>query len=255
MDRPSIEDQVGVLLALSHALGLESRALAILGEGNTSLRASDDTFLVKASGSSLGTLTAADVVECRLAPLLALLDRDAPSDQQIEDELFNCRVDAAAKKPSVEALFHAYLLSLPGVGFVGHTHPVSVNGILCSPRARDFAEHRIFPDEVVCCGPASVCVPYADPGLQLSRAIREGVARFMDRFGTHPRVILLESHGIITLGATPQAVQAAMFMADKAALIFLGAAALGGPTFLSPETVDRISNRIDEHYRQRALQI
>ena len=200
-------------------------------------------------------MTAADVVECRSAPLLALLERDGVTDQQIEDELFGSRVDPAAKKPSVEAIFHAYLLSLPGVGFVGHTHPVSVNGILCSARSRDFAERRIFPDEIVCCGPASVLVPYTDPGLKLCRAIRGGVEQHRERFGMLPRVILLENHGVITLGATPQAVQAAMFMADKAARIFLGAAALGGPTFLSPEDVERIANRIDEHYRQRALKL
>ncbi len=252
---PSENDQTAVLIALSHALGAESRALAILGEGNTSMRLSADTFLVKASGSSLGMLTAGDLVECRSAPLLAMLERDDLSDQQIEDELFACRVDSRARKPSVEALFHAYLLTLPGIGFVGHTHPVSVNGLLCSPRARDFARRRTFPDEIVCCGPASVLVPYTDPGLKLSRAIRKGVVRFVEKHGTQPRVILLENHGIITLGATPQAVRAAMFMADKAARIFLGAASVGGPNFLSGEEVDRIANRIDEHYRQRVLQL
>ena len=46
-----------------------------------------------------------------------------------------------------------------------------------------------------------------------------------------------------------------MYMADKAARIFIGAAALGGPRFLEPEQVDRIANRIDEHYRQRALKL
>ncbi|NBX60264.1 MAG: class II aldolase, partial [Opitutaceae bacterium] len=38
------------LLELSHQLGREDRALAILGEGNTSARLSADTFVVKASG-------------------------------------------------------------------------------------------------------------------------------------------------------------------------------------------------------------
>src|SRR5947209_19427407 len=64
------------LLALSHELGAEHRELAILGEGNTSAKLSGETFLVKASGSSLGTLGAADLVECRSAPLLAMIDSD-----------------------------------------------------------------------------------------------------------------------------------------------------------------------------------
>ena len=243
------------LLALSHDLGAPGRDLAILGEGNTSARLGDETFLVKASGSSLGTLAAADLVECRFAPLLDMLTREDLTEQQIEDELLACRVDPTAKKPSVESLFHACLLSLPGVNYVGHTHPVSVNGVLCSPRAAEFADSRLFPDEVVCCGPSSLLIPYTDPGLVLSRVIKLGVSHFLVEHGVPPRVILLENHGIITLGATPAAVRAAMFMADKAARIFLGAAALGGPTFLAPADVARIANRLDEHYRQRALNL
>ena len=98
-------------------------------------------------------------------------------------------------------------------------------------------------------------VPYTDPGLPLARVIRRKVARYVEKRGVSPRVILLENHGIITFGASPEAVKAAMFMADKAAKIFLQAACLGGPRFLSAREVDRIANRIDEHYRQRALKI
>ena len=243
------------LIALSHALGRAERQLAILGEGNTSARLEGSTFLVKASGSTLRTLNETHLVECRSEPLLALLDRAGLSDQQIEDALFDCRVNPDAKKPSIESLFHAYLLSLPGVGYVGHTHPVSINGILCTPHAAAFAKRRICPDEVVCCGAAFVLVPYVDPGLALAQVIRRKVARFMEKHGVLPRVVLLENHGIITLGASPEAVKAAMFMADKAARIFLHAASLGGPRFLSGKEVDCIANRVDEHYRQRALKI
>ncbi len=248
-------DRRAILLSLSHELGRESRALAILGEGNTSTRAGDGTFLVKASGSSLGTLTPADVVECRFEPLRALLDAGEVGDERIDETLFGSRVDPEAKKPSVEAVFHAELLSLPGVEYVGHVHPVSVNAILCSPRAREFADKRSCPDEVVCCGNKSVFIPYADPGLQLARMIREGVAAFRAELGTLPRVILLANHGVITLGSSPQAVRAAMSRTDKAAKIFAGAAALGGPVFLSDEVVHRIANRVDEHHRQRALRL
>ena len=244
------------LIALSHELGAEHHHLAILGEGNTSAKlGGGGTFLVKASGSSLGTLGEADVVECRSAPLLAMLDREDLSDQQIEDALFACRMDPQAKKPSVEALFHAYLLSLPGVGFVGHVHSVAVNQLLCSPRARDFARRRLFPDEIVCCGAASVFVPYIDPGLSLAQVIRRETVGLIEKRNTIPRVILLENHGIITFGASPEAVKAALFMADKAARIFVGALAAGGPNFLEPTQVDRIANRLDEHYRQRALNL
>jgi len=47
----------------------------------------------------------------------------------------------------------------------------------------------------------------------------------------------------------------AMLMMDKAARIFAGAAAMGGPRFLTAAQVARIAGRIDEHYRQRALKL
>jgi rhamnose utilization protein RhaD (predicted bifunctional aldolase and dehydrogenase) len=243
------------LIALSHDLGAEHRGLAILGEGNTSVKLGDDTFFVKASGSSLGSLTEADITECQSAPLLAMLERDDLSDQEVDDELLASRVDPSARKPSVEALFHAYLLSLPAIHFVGHTHAIHVNQILCSPRAREFAAMKLFPDDIVCCGPASVFVPYTDPGLRLSQVIRNETKRYLEEMGAAPRVILLENHGIITLGRSPDAVKAAMFMAEKAARIFVGAAALGGPQFLSEENIRRIVGRPDEHYRQKVLRL
>jgi rhamnose utilization protein RhaD (predicted bifunctional aldolase and dehydrogenase) len=243
------------LLNLSHEIGREDRGLAILGEGNTSARLSDDTFLVKASGTCLGTLGEQDVVECRFAALLPLLERQNMADAEIDAALLAARVNPAAKKPSVEAVFHAYLLSLPGVRFVGHCHATNVNQILCSPRARDFAEHRMFPDEIVCCGIASVFVPYTDPGLRLSHVIRQETEAFVKKHQRQPRVIVMQNHGITALGQTWQSIISALLMAEKAARIFAGAAALGGPVFFTPENVERIAGRPDEAYRQRALKI
>ena len=248
-------EKLAALLTLSNELGDERLNMAILGEGNTSAKVDDQTFYVKASGSCLATLTENDVVECRFEQLLPMLKRDQMTDQEIVDELFASRVDSTARKPSVEALFHAYLLSLPGIEFVGHTHSVAVNQILCSPLAEQFATQKLFPDEIVCCGPASVFIPYTDPGLELSKIIATETEEFMQTFTAPPRVILLENHGIITLGNSTNAVKAAMLMAQKSAEIFIGAAALGGPKFLTPENVDRIANRIDEHYRQRELKL
>jgi rhamnose utilization protein RhaD (predicted bifunctional aldolase and dehydrogenase) len=241
------------LLGLSHELGLEPRALALLGEGNTSARVGDASFLVKASGSSLATLAPAQLVECRFKDLLPLLEQRRLGDAAIATALLSSRVDPSAPKPSVEAIFHAWLLTLPGVQFVGHTHPVAVNSLLCSRWARPFASRRLFPDEIVCCGATSVFVPYTDPGLKLAQVIRRETARFITKRGEIPRLILLENHGMIALGSTPQAVLAATLMADKAARIFLGATAGGAPRFLAPAQVSRIAGRPDEHHRRQVL--
>lgn len=245
------------MLALSHELGREERRLAILGEGNTSARVADDTFLVKASGANLATLSEPGVTACRQGGLVGLLGARAMTDTAIDAALLASRVDAAARKPSVEAVFHAYLLTLPEVNFVGHTHPVAVNQVLCSSEARRLAARRLFPDEIVCCGEESVFVPYLDPGLKLARGIRAGVERHLRRWGRAPRVILLGNHGLIALGATPEAVLAATLMAAKAAEIYVGAAVLSGgrPRALTAAQVRRIAGRPDEHHRRKALGI
>jgi len=248
-------DILAELLRLSHELGPPQRPLAILAEGNTSARLSADSFLVKASGANLAALREADVVECRGAGLLALLDRDEVSDSETEAALLGSRVDSSSKKPSVETLFHAWLLTLSGIEFVGHAHAPAVNGVLCSPRAREFAEKRIFPDEIVCCDVESVFVPYTDPGLRLAQAIRTRTEVFVRKHQRPPRVILLENHGLVALGRTAEAVLAALWMAEKAAAIWLGSAALGGPVFLSPEHVARIAQRPDEALRRKSLKL
>jgi rhamnose utilization protein RhaD (predicted bifunctional aldolase and dehydrogenase) len=254
-DRLTPKTTVAALLALSRDLGREDRKLAILGEGNVSARASSQTFMVKASGSNLATLDHSGLSECWHEGLVKLLDATTLGDKAIHDALLAARVSASAKKPSVEAVFHAYLLTLPGVNFVGHTHPIAVNQVLCSRQARVFARRRLFPDEIVCCGLQSVYVPYSDPGLKLAQAIRRAVIAYIGRLRRPPRVILLENHGLIALGATSESVLAATLMCAKAAEIFAGAAAMGGnnPRFLTSQQSVRIADRPDEHYRQKVI--
>jgi rhamnose utilization protein RhaD (predicted bifunctional aldolase and dehydrogenase) len=235
---PERREKLKLLLDLSHQLADPQHPLAILGEGNTSAKLSDETFIVKASGSCLSTL-----------------EKNNLTDAEVDGAMLESRVDPTAKKPSVEAMFHAWLLTLPGIEFVGHTHAPAVNSILCSPRAAEFAVKKIFPDEIVCCDVASVFIPYTDPGLKLSQAIRRETEKFLQTYGRPPRVILMENHGVITLGRTVQGVMSAMLMAEKTATVWIGAAALGGPKFMTPENVARISGRPDEALRRKMLKL
>ena len=241
------------LVELSREFGRAS--WTILGEGNVSGRIDQNIFAVKSSGSSLATLTEIELTHCYFDRLLPVLDRENVSESEIEDLLRGSRVLPVALKPSVETFFHAYLLTLPGVNYVGHTHPVPVNQILCSGLGTSFAEERRFPDEVVCCGPMSLLIPYEDPGLALAKRIRRDVQSFERKQGKTPKVILLENHGVITIGQSVDAVRVAMSMTVKAAEIFVGAHALGGNVPMPQREIDRIENRLDEEYRRKMLQI
>jgi rhamnose utilization protein RhaD (predicted bifunctional aldolase and dehydrogenase) len=241
------------LVQLSHEFG--KAQWTILGEGNTSGRIDERTFAVKASGSSLGTLTEIELTHCYFDKLLPLLDRENITEQEIEDYLWASRVSETSLKPSVETFFHAHLLTLPGVNYVGHTHPIPVNQVLCSPLSHSFATERRFPDEVVCCGPVSLLIPYEDPGLALARRIRKEVESFLGEHKRLPKVILLVNHGVITIGPSTESVRVAMAMTVKAAEIFVGAHSLGGSAAMPSVEVFRIENRLDEEYRRKMLRV
>ncbi|HEX7072291.1 MAG TPA: class II aldolase/adducin family protein [Rhodothermales bacterium] len=244
---------VHTLLDLAASIG-DGRRMAILGEGNVSGALDRDRFLVKASGARMSDLKAEQLVEVRAEPLVAAVEsEELLPDEAVEGLLLASRVECFALKPSVESLFHAWLLAQPGIRFVGHAHPIAVNQLLCSPAAQQFALKRLFPDHVVYCGAESVLVPYVDPGLTLARRIAAEVNAFRMRSDRLPTTILLENHGVIAVGGSAAEVDAALAMCEKAAEVFVGAAAVGGPVFMTSEHVRRIEGRIDEHYRQHML--
>ena len=241
------------LVQLSHELGQETRQFAVLGEGNTSVDCGDGTFFVKASGSSLERLDAAGVCRVRFKPILELLARDEIDEQGIEDELVAALADADHKKPSVETFLHALCLTEGGAAWVGHTHTVSVNQILCSERGAEPFRRHIFPDAVVVCGLHPAVVSYVDPGFALAKAVGLELSRFKAEHDHPPKLLLLENHGLVALGGSAKEVLNIHLMADKWAKTLQGTYALGGPTFLPDSEAARIDERLDEHYRRLEL--
>jgi rhamnose utilization protein RhaD (predicted bifunctional aldolase and dehydrogenase) len=244
-----VSAELEAIVALSRALGEPARELAILGEGNTSLRTGEGTMLVKASGASLATATAADFVALETAPLLALLDDPAAGDAAVA-EAFAAVEARTGRRPSVEAMLHAVCLEHGGANAVGHTHPVPVLALLCSRHAPLLATHLLFPDQIVVLGRRPLFVPYVDPGLALARRVRDE----LEAHGAPPKVIYLGNHGLFALGRTPEHVLQITAMAVKASRVLAAALAAGGVTPLPAADADRIDARLDEHYRRAALE-
>jgi rhamnose utilization protein RhaD (predicted bifunctional aldolase and dehydrogenase) len=242
------------LISLSHILGDPSLDYAILGEGNTSARIDQNTFWVKASGSELRTIDENGFVQVGFRSCLETLSGPDIDDEQVRKALENCWVDpASTKRPSVETFLHALTLNIEGINFVGHTHPIAINAILCSKYAIEAISGRLFPDEIVVCGPAPVFVPYTDPGLPLARAVYQAILRYQDDMNENPKVILMQNHGFIALGKTSQEVMNIHAMYVKTARVLLGTFSLGGPNFLTQSQVNRIHSRPDEIYRRKIL--
>lgn len=241
------------IVTLAHELGDPARDLAILGEGNVSARADEETFWIKASGSSLGTLSEADLSRVSLKRVLGLLHYPAMTETEVEEALVGALEDPQHKRPSVETFLHALCLELPGVNCVGHTHALAVNQILCSTLGAEPFRRHIFPDAVVVCGVAPAVVPYADPGFALAKVVQAELKRYLETYGAPPKLLLMESHGPVALGGSPREVLNIMLMADKWARTLAGTYALGGPRFLPDEEVARIDGRLDEDYRRKRL--
>ena len=160
------------LLELAHMLG----SYAICGEGNVSMK-DNDCFWVKASGTSLDTLSKADLVACKMSGV---------------------PFDSLGLKPSIETGFHAWLQrEFDAIKFVAHTHPPRTMEVVCSEQIHSFAEHRLFPDQVVRNGAKSCVVPYAMPGKPLLEEIKKSVLAFIEIEEYFPKLILLQNHGII----------------------------------------------------------
>jgi rhamnose utilization protein RhaD (predicted bifunctional aldolase and dehydrogenase) len=244
-------DRLAALVELSRALGEPWRELAILAEGNTSARRGEGRIAVKASGTSLATAARDGFVELDTRRALALLDR-AEDDAALAAGLAAARVGGDGR-PSIEAALHAILVEEAGAEFVGHTHPVAVNQILCSSRAEAIVAGPLFPDQVVVCGRHPLLVPYASPGLPLARLIRDALRRHVAQRRAPPKVVYLRSHGLFALGSSAGEVLQVTEMAVKAARILGGALAVGEPEFLSAEEADALEDREDEAHRRRML--
>ena len=241
------------LVTLSHNLGNPANDYVILAEGNTSAKVNDETFWVKASGTQLRTMAYPDFVQVKFAPTLALLEADI-NDEGVKDGLNAAKVDPTVTiHPSVETILHAIALQLEGINFVGHTHPTAINALTCSVGFEKAVSGRLFPDEIVICGPAPVVVPYTDPGLPLARKVRDLINQYLDDYQEIPKIIHMQNHGFIALGRTAEQVENITAMAVKTARILLGTYAAGGPNFLSQQDVNRIHTRPDELYRRKLL--
>jgi rhamnose utilization protein RhaD (predicted bifunctional aldolase and dehydrogenase) len=247
-------DPLTDLISLSRRLGDPALDAVILGEGNTSAKVDGATFWVKGSGSQLATMQAEHFVHLRFDRILALFDRPQVSEAELVAAYESAKVDPSVKRrPSVETLFHAALLQLPGVGFVAHSHATAVNCLTCSKGFPDVLAGRMFPDEAVVLGPEAVFVPYIDPGVELARRVRDEVEAFRRARGVVPKTVYMQNHGLIAIaGNADEAINITM-MAIKAARIRLGALAAGGISLLPGSVVGHLLSRPDEKYRQEQL--
>lgn len=170
------------LAAVSRAIGRDA-AYVQGGGGNTSLKTGTATMHIKASGIGLASVTAQDgFVALDWRALRQGLDA-CQTEADYTRVLLAARLDpAATRRPSIETGLHALLGTC-----VLHSHSAWANLITCAQGGQEVAR-RVLPE--------ALWVPYATPGLPLTRRIGELLRRHPD-----PSLLLLENHGLVVVGA------------------------------------------------------
>ena len=239
------------LVHLSRTLGEPWRRFVILAEGNTSQRVAEDQLVVKATGRSLHHASAEDFVMVSVSRLSDIVDDSEAGDADVARYFDEVEIEQGMR-PSVEALLHVVCVMDAGATIVAHTHPESVNALLCSDRAEVLAGPPLFPDQVVVIGRRGLLVPYSDPGVVLAREVRGRLAAHAREWGM-PRVIYLRNHGLVVLGSGAGHALQLTEMADKVSRVVAATLAVGNVVPMTEESVDRIDTRDDEQIRRAAL--
>lgn len=245
------EPDLTELVQLSRTLGEPWRRFAILAEGNTSQRLDDDVLAVKATGRFLRDATAEDFVRVDMRVLSQIVDDPDAGDADVARYFDEVEAEQGAR-PSVEALLHVVCVLDGGASTVAHTHPESVNALLCSDKAAVLAEQPLFPDQVVVVGRRALLVPYTDPGVVLAREVRARMAEHTAEFGV-PRAIYLGNHGMVALGTSVAHALQITEMADKVSRVLATTLSLGTIVPMAEASAIRIDTRADEQVRRAAL--
>jgi ribulose-5-phosphate 4-epimerase/fuculose-1-phosphate aldolase len=215
------------LLNLSHSVSKYCVGM----EGNVSMK-TNTGLIIKASGTRLSTLDENDLVE-----------------YDFEEK----QIDNLGKKGSMELGFHIFLLQQEDINFIAHTHPINTLKILCTEDINNFANNRLFPDQVVFNGKKSCIVPYAKPGNELTETIKTKVNFFIKTNNEFPKLILLKNHGIIACGKTVEECIIISEICEKAAEIFIGSKLIGDMNFLSTFQINSLIFDEKEKYRKSLL--
>jgi rhamnose utilization protein RhaD (predicted bifunctional aldolase and dehydrogenase) len=203
---------LGKLVALSHRYGSDP-AWVLAGGGNTSFKDSS-TLYVKASGTSLASISEPGFCRVDRAALDAMWKASYPAGTEAREaaalaDLMAARVKGETKRPSVETLMHGLFPQ----AYVVHTHPAAVNGITCGREGRSAFE-RLFGEE-------GIWVPFVDPGYILAKTVRAALEAFASRTGRAPALMLMQNHGLLVAGESPEEIEA---LSDRVMATVLGQA-------------------------------
>jgi len=174
------------LVEISNYYGIDEE-IVLMGGGNTSYK--DNDFLyVKASGTTLKTITAEGFVKMNRAKLTKVWSKTYSEDFDMREEevltdLLAAR-ETTAMRPSVETILH----DLFPQKFVVHTHPTLVNALTCAKNGETWAK-KLFGNDLL-------WLPPLMPGYVLAKEVKDILANYKENHLKDANVLFLENHGI-----------------------------------------------------------
>jgi rhamnose utilization protein RhaD (predicted bifunctional aldolase and dehydrogenase) len=193
-----METRLKDLVEVSNYFGKDPEYV-IAGGGNTSLK--DDNYLwIKASGTSLATITEEGFVKMDRHCLKKISEKAYSTsplkrETEIKNELYSCIAENSEKRPSVETSLH----NLLNYKFVIHTHPTLVNGLMCS--------ENCMKETLAIFGEKVLVIKYTDPGYILFKYVEKKIGGYIKKFGKEPQVIFLENHGVFVSADTTEEIK------------------------------------------------
>ena len=184
--------EIEQLIEISQFYGKDSR-FVIAGGGNTSYK-NQEKIWVKASGSSLATITEEGFAVLDRAKLNPMSEKVYSAnanerEEQVKNDLANATI-TKGKRPSVETSMHNVI----DYAYVVHLHPTAVNGLMCA--------HNAETDLIKLFGEKALYVKYTDPGYVLFKKVDDKIKAFRTKFNEEPKVIWLQNHGIFVASNT-----------------------------------------------------
>jgi len=178
--------EIQQLIEISQFYGRDSR-FVIAGGGNTSYKNTEKIW-VKASGSSLATITEDGFAVLDRAKLNLMSEKTysnvaAEREEQVKNDLADATI-SKGKRPSVETSMHNVI----DFAFVVHMHPTLVNGLMCANNAESDLK-KLF-------GAKALYIDYTDPGFVLFKKVEDAIKAYRAENAEEPQIIWLQNHGI-----------------------------------------------------------
>ena len=187
---------------------LYARGFVAATDGNVSARLPSGSLLTTRAGLNKGLATEGDLVKV------------SANGQQLEGKA----------KPSTELRMHlAIYRQRPDVQAVVHAHPVYATAFAVAGIALD---RPVLPEVLVGLGGIPLA-RYATPST-------EGVGASLKPFIKHNSAILLQNHGVVTLGTDLHDAYFKMEKVEQVARIVYLATQLGGARELSAEEIEQL---------------